>query len=60
MPPGLRDPAEEPDRDIERQQVSRRMWQMIHATLEPLEVRVMTLHYAYEIPLATITRKLAL
>jgi RNA polymerase sigma factor (sigma-70 family) len=60
MPPGLRDPAEEPDRDIERRQVSRRMWQMIHATLEPLEVRVMTLHYAYEIPLATITQKLAL
>jgi RNA polymerase sigma-70 factor, ECF subfamily len=60
MPPGLRDPAEEPDRDIERRQVNRRMWQMIHATLEPLEVRVMTLHYAYEIPLATITQKLAL
>jgi RNA polymerase sigma factor (sigma-70 family) len=60
VPSGLRDPAEDPDRDIERQQVNRRMWQMIHSTLEPLEARVMTLHYAYEIPLATITRRLAL
>jgi RNA polymerase sigma-70 factor (ECF subfamily) len=60
MPPGLRDLTVEPDRDIEREQVHRKMWQMIHATLEPLETRVMTLHYGYEIPLATITRSLAL
>ncbi len=29
-------------------------------TLEPLELRVMTLHYGHEVPLATITRELAL
>jgi RNA polymerase sigma-70 factor, ECF subfamily len=60
MPPGLRDPTVEPDRDIEREQVHRRMWQIIDSTLEPLEARVITLHYGYEIPLATITRNLEL
>jgi RNA polymerase sigma-70 factor, ECF subfamily len=60
MPRGLRDLTVEPDRDIERAQANRRMWEMIHATLEPLEARVMALHYGYEIPLATITQRLGL
>jgi RNA polymerase sigma-70 factor (ECF subfamily) len=60
MPRGLRDLTVELDRDIDRAQASQRMWEMIHATLEPMEARVMTLHYGYEIPLATITQKLAL
>ncbi len=61
VPPGLRDlTAAEPDRDIERAQLSRRMWQMLTFALEPLEARVMTLHYGFEMPLAVITKKLAL
>jgi RNA polymerase sigma-70 factor (ECF subfamily) len=60
MPRGLRDLTVEPDRDIQRAQANRRMWEMIHATLEPMEARVMALHYGYEIPLATITQRLAL
>lgn len=45
---------------IERRQKHQEMWQMIGATLEPLEARVMALHYGYEVPLAAITRRLAL
>ena len=61
VPPRLRDfSVVDPDRVIEREQVYRRMWEMIGATLEPLEARVMALHYGYEIPLATITKRLAL
>ncbi len=44
----------------ERTELFQRMMSLMHRTLEPLEVRVMTLHYAHEIPLATITRQLAL
>jgi RNA polymerase sigma-70 factor (ECF subfamily) len=61
VPPGLRDfSAAEPDRDIERAQLSRRVLQMLNSSLDPLEARVMTLHYGYEMPLATITQKLGL
>jgi RNA polymerase sigma-70 factor (ECF subfamily) len=61
VPPGLRDlTAADPDRDIEREQLSRRMWQMLKLALDPLEARVMTLHYGYELPLAVITQRLAL
>jgi RNA polymerase sigma-70 factor (ECF subfamily) len=61
VPPGLRDPmAAEPDRDIERAQLGRRMRQMLTFALDPLEARVMTLHYGYEMPLAAITKRLAL
>jgi RNA polymerase sigma-70 factor (ECF subfamily) len=61
VPPGLRDlTALEPDRNIEREQLSHRMWQMLTLALEPLEARVMALHYGYEMPLAAITQKLAL
>ena len=45
---------------IERKQRHKEMWLMIGATLEPLEARVMALHYGYEVPLAAITRQLAL
>jgi RNA polymerase sigma-70 factor (ECF subfamily) len=61
VPFGLRDlNAAEPDRDIERAQLNRRLWQILNAVLDPLEARVMVLHYGYEMPLAAITRKLAL
>jgi RNA polymerase sigma-70 factor, ECF subfamily len=59
--PGLRDfKVTDPDRAIAHDQLRQRMWQMFDSTLEPLERRVMTLHYGYEIPLATITHHLAL
>jgi RNA polymerase sigma-70 factor, ECF subfamily len=50
----------EPWRVIEREQRYREMWRMIGATLEPMEARVMALHYGYELPLAAITQRLAL
>jgi len=46
--------------DVERRQTFRLMWQMIGATLDPLEARVMALHYGEEMTLATITRTLGL
>ncbi len=49
-----------PDVAIERKQRHREMWQVIGAALEPTEARVMALHYGYELPLAQITRDLAL
>jgi RNA polymerase sigma factor (sigma-70 family) len=49
-----------PDIAIERKQRHREMWQLIDNALEPTEARVMALHYGYELPLAAITRKLAL
>lgn len=61
VPPGLRDlTVVEPDRNIEREQLSNRMWRMLTLALDPLEARVMTLHYGYEMPLAAITQRLAL
>jgi RNA polymerase sigma-70 factor (ECF subfamily) len=61
MPPRLPDlSAPQPDLLIERSQKHREMWQMIGATLEPMEARVMALHYGYEVPLAAITQRLAL
>jgi DNA-directed RNA polymerase specialized sigma24 family protein len=36
------------------------MWDLISATLSPLETRVMTLHYGHDVPLAEITGQLAL
>lgn len=44
----------------ERQQSSRRLMQLMSRTLEPLEIRVMTLHYAHSVPLAVITHDLRL
>ena len=50
----------QPDKMMERKQRHQEMWQMIGATLEPMEARVMALHYGYELPLAAITERLAL
>jgi RNA polymerase sigma-70 factor (ECF subfamily) len=52
--------AVEPDRAAERGEASRLLLRLMTRTLDPLEVRVMTLHYAHEVPLATITRDLSL
>lgn len=61
MPPRLRDIVTiPPDILIERQQRHKEMWRMIRATLEPMEARVLTLHYGFEMPLAVITQRLAL
>lgn len=49
-----------PDIAIERKQRHREMLQVMAGALEPTEVRVMVLHYGYDLPLATITRDLAL
>jgi RNA polymerase sigma factor (sigma-70 family) len=61
IPPRLRDvSAIQPDIQIERKQSHREMWRMIAATLEPMEARVMALHYGLEWPLAAITQRLEL
>ena len=49
-----------PGENAERLELCQRLMRLMNRTLEPMEVRVMTLHYAHEIPLATITRQLAL
>ena len=61
VPPRLRDlSAMQPDMLIERSERHAEMWRMMKTTLEPLEERVMTLHYGFEMPLAVITQQLAL
>jgi RNA polymerase sigma-70 factor (ECF subfamily) len=45
---------------MERRQTVQLMWQLVSTTLTPLEMQVMTLHFAHEVPLAEITRQLAL
>lgn len=61
IPPRLPDTAiPHPDRQIERAQMSREIWGLMTSALEPMEVRVMALHYGYEVPLGTLTRHLAL
>ena len=54
------DSALEPYAMIERNQSFRLMWELISAALNPVEVRVMTLHYGHEVGLAAITEQLAL
>lgn len=49
-----------PGENAERAELYGRLLRMMNRTLEPLEVRVMTMHYAHDVPLATITRQLAL
>ena len=49
-----------PDRRIERKQLSRDVCRLMTSALEPLEARVFTLHYGYEMPLGAITSRLAL
>ena len=61
MPPRMPDnSAPRVDLLIERKQRHQEMWRMIGAALEPMEARVMALHYGYEVPLAAITQRLAL
>jgi hypothetical protein len=36
------------------------MWRLIQATLTPMEVRVMALHYGHGLPFALITRQMML
>ncbi len=45
---------------VEQQELSSRMLRLMSKTLEPMEVRVMALHYGHEVPLAVITRELRL
>ena len=49
-----------PDRAAELGEESRRLLRLMTRTLDPLEVRVMTLHYGHEVSLAAITRQLSL
>jgi RNA polymerase sigma-70 factor, ECF subfamily len=52
--------ALEPYQVIERYERYRRMWELISATLNPVEARVVTMHYGEEVPLAKITEHLSL
>jgi RNA polymerase sigma factor (sigma-70 family) len=45
---------------LERDELFRRMWQLIESTLTPLEARIMALHYGHGLPLAVITRQMTL
>jgi hypothetical protein len=45
---------------LERDESSRNMWQLIHATLTPTEARIMALHFGHGLPIAVITRQLML
>lgn len=61
LPIRLRDESmPHPDRRIERSQRSREVCHLMREALNPLEARILTLHYGYEVPLGTITRSLAL
>jgi len=58
---GLRDESGiHPSVAAERGELCRRMLSLMKRTLEPIEVRIMTLHYGHDIPLAVITRQLSL
>jgi RNA polymerase sigma factor (sigma-70 family) len=52
--------APDPYSAIERNQSARVMWELISSALNPLEARVMSMHYVREIPLAAITQQLVL
>ncbi|HXJ43368.1 MAG TPA: sigma-70 family RNA polymerase sigma factor [Bryobacteraceae bacterium] len=52
--------ASEPDEAAERAELCLQMLRLMSRTLEPIEVRVMTLHYGYDVSLAAITRQLSL
>jgi RNA polymerase sigma-70 factor (ECF subfamily) len=52
--------AVNPDRAAEQGDAARRLLRLMTKTLDPLEVRVMTLHYGHEVPLAAITHQLSL
>ena len=52
--------APDPYSAIERNQSARLMWKLVSGALNPLEARVMSMHYVREIPLSAITKELAL
>lgn len=52
--------ALEPYAACERGQACRLLWELMATALDPLEARIMTLHYAHEVPLAAITERLSL
>jgi RNA polymerase sigma factor (sigma-70 family) len=61
LPERLRDNSmTHPDRRIERNQLCRDMCDVMKSALEPLEARILALHYGYEVPLGTITNRMAL
>jgi len=45
---------------VERMDSFKNLWLLMRNTLTPLEIRVVALHYAHDIPLAEITRRLVL
>ena len=48
------------DLALERHQEFCIVWRLVSAALNPLEARVMAMHYGFELPLAVITKQLAL
>jgi RNA polymerase sigma factor (sigma-70 family) len=61
LPPRLPDHSvSHPDHQIQRRQRCQELCQLMNAALEPMEARVLALHYGYEVPLGTLTRGLAL
>jgi RNA polymerase sigma factor (sigma-70 family) len=49
-----------PDRAAEQNELAGRLPRLMSRVLEPMEARVMTLHFAHDVPLAAITRDLGL
>jgi RNA polymerase sigma-70 factor (ECF subfamily) len=61
LPERLRDTTmSHPDRDIELNQLCRDVCHLMNSALDPVEARILTLHYGYEVPLGTITNQMAL
>lgn len=61
LPERLRDNSmTHPDRYIERNRLCRDMCDLMKSALEPMEARILALHYGYEIPLGTITSRMSL
>jgi len=61
LPERLRDNTmPHPDRHIERNQLCRDMCDLMNSALDPMEARILALHYGYEVPLGTITSRMAL
>jgi RNA polymerase sigma factor (sigma-70 family) len=61
LPERLRDNSmTHPDRRIERNQLCRDMCDVMNSALEPMEARILALHYGYEIPLGAITNRMSL
>ena len=49
-----------PDRHIERDQLCRDVCNVMNVALDPMEARILTLHYGYDVPLGTITKRMEL